>query len=172
MRKSAFTLVEVLISVLLASLIFYYSYGVIDTTKNNHKIYTQKTQKLLNSSLGLSLLYRDLQNSLSGVSVVHGRDYDRVSFYSKNSIYGMKNPYVQYFVSNKDKTLLRVENKESFDVFSIGSSVDQKLPVMFLEKIVQSCDSFRVLVEDEQISVMLRTNEADILFKVFRGKSR
>ena len=169
MMKKAFTLVEILISVLLASLIFYYSYNVIDSTKNNHKVYKNKSEKVLNSSVGFSLLYKDLQNSMGEISVNNGRNYDSISFYSKNSLYGMKYPYIQYFVSKKDKAFVRVENKNGFDVFSIGSSVEQTLPVMYSEVIFENCLSFRVNAQEKIIDVMLRNEEADMLFKVYTG---
>ena len=63
----------------------------------------------------------------------------------------------------------QVENKNGFDVFSIGSSVEQTLPVMYSEVIFENCLSFRVNAQEKIIDVMLRNEEADMLFKVYTG---
>lgn len=162
-----------LISVLLGSLIFYYSYHTIHTTSKNHEGYKSAVERMNSSSEAFRLLYEDLQSSSSGVSVVSFKEYDRITLLSKNSMYGFQNAFVTYFVSKKDNALVRVESKEAFDIFSIGNNKRQDLPFMFGEVLFTECESFRVYVDKDKkrVNLFLKKKNADaVLFSVLRGK--
>lgn len=171
--RRGFTLIEVLISVLLGSLIFYYSYSTINTTSKNHEVYSKKSADIFDSGQVLLQLYYDLQHSIGNIAIVNGKNYDSVRFYTKYSLYNLRNPYVTYFISKKDLALVRVESKASFDVLNIGNDTQQTLPYMFGDVLSNDTHSFRLYFDENArtINIMFQKKNSDmLLFRVFKEK--
>lgn len=168
--KKSFTLIEMLISMLLGSIILYYTYNTINTTTKNHKTYETAAQDVYISGQVLLTLYRDLLHSIGNIEIIHNKKFDAIRFYTRTSMHSMHNPYITYFVSKKDNALIRVESKEYFDIFNIGSNKTQSLPYMFSDILTTECDSFRVSYISDKVDVMFRKKKSDmILFSVYKA---
>jgi len=116
--KSAFTLIEVLISVVLLGIIFTYLYSTINSVKKQNMHYIDKSELIIKETQLFRLFNLDITEIIGGVNISnHGR-YDVVQFKTKNSIYGIIEPTVLYFVSKKENSLIRVESMEGFDLYN------------------------------------------------------
>lgn len=152
--KSAFTLVEVLISVLLLGIIFTYLYSTINSVKQQNNHYLEKTKTLKKEKQLFTLFSLDFAQALGSISISQTLKYDIVNFKTKNSLYEIIEPHVTYFVSKKENTLIRIE--------SIGDlNFDNKDQIvktfMYGDILEHNCTSFKALYENGFINLMMRS---------------
>ena len=111
-RRGAFTLMEVLISVVLISLILLGLYGSLDLQRDSNRRLHRKLQETLAHQKVLMAFYRDLLFS-DGNLTIHKGDFDRLCIErTGHSLYGLPDARVCWVVSREDKELLRVEGGE------------------------------------------------------------
>ena len=163
-KKEAFTLVEVLTSIVLLGLIFTYLSSTINSVKQQNNNYIEKSD-LLQKEKKLFLLFNlDLAQSITPiVSNVKGR-YDIVNFKSKNSIYDIIDPHITYFVSKKDNALIRVESLEGFDI----KNKDQLTKTfLYADILTPNCKSFKADYTNGVVTVMFRAQDIKpMVFKI------
>ena len=115
MIKRAFTLIELIISIFLLTLVVFALYKNLDIVKKSTiQLHThlQNSQKDIKA---YKLLYLDLlQMTNRPVITSKNRNYDRVCFFSKNSLYNLPKAYICWVVHKKNNTLLRVESSKKF----------------------------------------------------------
>lgn len=156
LKKSAFTLVEVLISILLLGIIFVYLYSTIDSLKLQNNHYIQKSDSIQDEMKIFRILNLDIAQAKS-VSVTRSGRFDILNLKTKNSLYGIIDPSVMYFVSKKDNALLRVESLDGFDM----NNKDQ-ITNMFLysDILFNDCESFKASNKDAGfVSVLVRNKD-------------
>ena len=108
-RRSAFTLIEVLVSILLISLVFLGLYGSLDIQRRSNQHLHEYLQKALKRDQAVTVLYRDLLSSDGNLSITQG-EFDRLCIANTaHSLYGLPNPKVCWLVLKDGNQLLRVE---------------------------------------------------------------
>lgn len=155
-KKNAFTLVEVLISILLLGIIFTYLYSTIDSLKLQNMHYIEKSDSIEKERKLFSMINFDVAEA-SSVSVGRSGRYDMLSLKTKNSLYGIIEPSVMYFVSKKENALIRVESLDGFDMNN-----KEQITEMFLygDIVLSECESFRASVKDTGfVSLLIRGSE-------------
>lgn len=155
-KKTAFTLVEVLISILLLGIIFTYLYSTIDSLKLQNNHYIQKSESIQKEAKLFGMLNLDIAQARS-VSISRSGRYDILNIKTKNSLYGMIDPNVIYFVSKKDSALIRVESLDGFDMNN-----KEQITSMFLygDILFSECDSFKASDKDAGfVSVFIRNED-------------
>ncbi|MCF6201079.1 MAG: prepilin-type N-terminal cleavage/methylation domain-containing protein [Hydrogenimonas sp.] len=168
--RRGFTLVEMLVSILLTAILFAYLYGTLDNLKNSHDRYSDSTAKIESAQMIFSLLYRDLTQLKKRASIVHEAGFDRISFTTKNSLYGIARPWVFYYISAKENALIRVEATKPVDFFGGYYVNDANGTYFFADKLATGCESFRVAERGERIDLMVRCKKmAPIAATLYKG---
>lgn len=122
--KRAFTLVELLISIVILSLMItalYKSYASLNISNNTYK---NKTNLLKNLELKKKIIYLDLLLAVPG-SLTHldeDAKEDVISFQTTNSVHKRFNPYITYVV--KDAVLYRLESLQKVTIYPFDSTFD------------------------------------------------
>lgn len=110
MRRPAFTLMELLISVVLISMLALFLYGALGGTRASNKTMQKHAGAEALRLKIYELLYRDCVESYE-VSTLATSDkhYQVLQLQTKNSLYDIAAPYVTYFVHAETRQLIRLE---------------------------------------------------------------
>jgi len=109
MRK-AFTLVELMISVVLLSIIVTFLYQSVAQLQISNLQFMRKTDALSKREQVLKLLYNDFINVKKVQWQEKGRNEDIVLINTNNSFHNMSEPFVLYKVYKDDSILKRIES--------------------------------------------------------------
>ncbi len=137
MRK-AFTLIELLISIVILSIIMLFLYKSYSQLNMSNKIYTKKVQEIKKSERIKEILYLDFAVSKYGsVTILNQeKNEDVVFLQTTHSIHKRFNPYVAYIV--KEKKLYRLESLKPFKEYPLVSDSE------FVSDFLGEVKSFRV----------------------------
>lgn len=110
--KKAFTLIEVIVSVMLFSLIILVMFGSIDNLRQQHNFYEIKETKLTEKNRLVSLLRSDFDRATSiTLNTDTDNRYTIASISGSNhSLYGIFEPYVTWLVLKEERRLIRIES--------------------------------------------------------------
>jgi prepilin-type N-terminal cleavage/methylation domain-containing protein len=110
MKRPAFTLMELLISVVLISLLALFLYGALGGTRASNTT-LQKHARAETLRLKIyELLYRDCVESYDAATLAtSNKHYQVLQLQTKNSLYNIAAPYVTYFVHSETLQLIRLE---------------------------------------------------------------
>ncbi|MDD5716924.1 MAG: prepilin-type N-terminal cleavage/methylation domain-containing protein [Sulfuricurvum sp.] len=165
MKRSAMTLVELLVSLILFGLIATFLYGAIDQIRGIHTYYGEKSAQLSSHERIRALLYRDLAQG--GTITIGGNDleYNVVSLQNtRNSLYGNANAHIVWLVLKNKNTLIRIESADSVQL-----PIDPvKLYGAHFDHVAQGCKSFRVYGSDKGYFARVLCGEDEIMVEVPR----
>ena len=117
--KKAFTLIELMISIILLSLIVSFLYQSVAQLQSSNQQFLDRTNKIQKREEVLKLLYNDFINARSVQWYDKEQDVDIIVVQSSNSLHGMSEPYLTYRVYKDNNTLRRIEGPaEKFDLFN------------------------------------------------------
>lgn len=142
MRRNAFTLIELVVSIALFGLITVFLFGSIDELRKQQLFFQKKEVVIEKKNQIVSLLRTDFDRSQS-VTVVASmsKDYDSVSIAGSNrSLYGMDRPYVTWLVLKADNMLVRLESSSPI----ILPIQPEALYSIHSDLIAKQCELFRV----------------------------
>ena len=109
-KKSAFTLIEVLISITLLSLALMALYKSADILRNSNMHLFRYLEKSTHALKGSKTLYMDLMHSDHNITINTEDKFHRLTINSTtHSIYGLSLSKVVWLVYKEENTLLRVE---------------------------------------------------------------
>jgi len=151
-NSRAFTLVEMLVSVILVFFIFSYLYYSIDNLKKTNAPYLKSAKKVERERKVFELIFKDLVHSVKGFKILHNKRYDIVVLQTENSLYDIAYPIVTYAVSKQDNTLIRIESLKEID---LKKDYDPSV-AMYADIIAKKCESFKVSQDGEAFYVMVR----------------
>lgn len=109
-KRTAFTLVEVLISITLLSLVLMALYKSADILRDSNLHLFKHLEKSTNTLKGSKTLYMDLMQGDNNISINSEEKFHRLTINSTtNSLYGQGLAKVVWLVYKEENTLLRVE---------------------------------------------------------------
>lgn len=117
MKKSAFTLIELIVSIILIGLIVVFLYSALaGSRKTKHSLERYSTAEQNRSKL-YELLYRDLIESTE-LTPMTTRDerFTIMKLRTANSLYDIAMPYVTYYVHSQQKALIRLESARKIEL--------------------------------------------------------
>jgi len=149
MRRGAFTLIEVLISIALLSLVLLALYRSVDMLRSSNRQLFGYLEKANREKLGTEILFLDIAGS-DGNLTIAGDEFSRLCLEnSVNSLYGLSAAKVCWVVSKKKHTLLRSEGNG----YALPTNSDDRVAV---DAVIEGVDLFRVYRKKSEVLVMLR----------------
>jgi len=114
--KKAFTLIEVMISVVIFSILILFMSKVVDSL--NSSIQSLKTKQLSNIKQKqlTKALYADILEAKTIKIYNKNKNYSVLYIQTANSLYNIAMPYVVWYVSKKDKALMRLESATNIEL--------------------------------------------------------
>ena len=113
--KPAFTLIEVIVSVVLLSLMITYLYNALGVLQNSNSSLLSKEKQLDTRDFLFGLLYKDLFEATSTtITSTQSKDFDILKIKTVNSLHDISTPNVIYVVVKEDKKLIRIESPYLF----------------------------------------------------------
>ena len=161
--KKAFTLVEVIISVILLGLIVTFIYKALENMQTSNQIFKNRSKELEKEEKIIKLLYEDILEA-DYIKITGGKKYKAVELKTNSSLYNISKPKVLWFVSNYKSTLTRAEST--------------KLPLNYenrflshITKIKENCETFVVKRSNKKDKILIYIkfkNEKPIVFEFFK----
>ncbi|WP_456323376.1 PulJ/GspJ family protein [Hydrogenimonas sp.] len=168
--KRGFTLVEMLISILLTAIVFTYLFATLDGLRASHSRYVKSVKKVTASQTIFSLLTKDITQMRSRMAITHEAGYDRFSFTTENSIYGIARPWVLYYVSRMENALIRIEATKPIDFSGSDYIGDENGTYFFADKLATECTSFRIGDNGSHADFLLKCkNIAPLVMALYKG---
>ena len=159
-KRSAFTLLEVLISIALLGLILPALYQSVDMLKDSNKHlfnYVGKSKKITKAT---QALYLDILSS-DGNFTIKKDDFSRLCIeQTKNSLYALPSAKVCWVVTKKEHALLRVEGNG----YTLPLEPDDKVEVDLVMKNLELFDVYNS--KDKVLVLMQQVKKEPISFMV------
>ena len=155
MRRNAFTLIELIISIALFGLISIFLFGAIEGLRKQQDFFQKKEELIKQENQILSLLRTDLDRPKSlTVSATGSKDFDTVSINGSNrSLYGIDRPFVMWIILKVDNTLVRLES-----AYPITLPIrPEALYLIHSDYIAKRCEIFRVYDSPKNRLVYLKS---------------
>jgi prepilin-type N-terminal cleavage/methylation domain-containing protein len=136
--KKSFTLIELMLAIIILSILILAMNHIIVNLKSTKDFLKNYLNKENQNTLFIKTFYYDILNA-SSIKIIHSfnSNYDRVYLHTNNSLYHLITPYVVWYVSKNQNTLMRIESP-----FNI------KLPdenAFFLDKFKKNVQLFKIL---------------------------
>ena len=121
MKKSAFTLIELIISIVILSILMLFLYKSYDALNKSNSLLAKETKKLQMQEEVKKSIYLDFTNALAKSVKILKQDTkeDVVFMQTRHSLHKRINPYVAYII--KDKILYRLESLKPFIEYPLGA---------------------------------------------------
>lgn len=157
MKRSAFTLVEMMVSIAILSLMMLFLYKSYAQINQDNEIFKTKSLQTQEEFLRNKTLFLDLTLATAKSITILNQDKqsDIVFMQTSNSLYGRINPFVAYI--KKDKKLFRLESLKPFKEYPLNSEND------FIGEMFATVESFRLYSEDRDANT---TNASSYLLHV------
>jgi len=158
--KKAFTLIEIMLAIIILSILLLAINNIIANLKSTKDFLQNISNKEKKNELFIKTLYYDILNS-NTMTVKHSfdSDYDRIYLNTKNSLYNLINPYVIWYVSKKNNSLIRVESP-----FKITLPSDR---VFFADKFAENVKIFKIFSKNKKELIFIQAaNKKPLYFEM------
>ena len=161
-HRFAFTLIEVLVSIVLISLVLLGLYRSLDIQRDSNRRIREHLQTTLEADRSAKTLYLDLLES-DGNLTIHQDDFDRLCIgKTSHSLYQLYRPKVCWLVTKSDRTLLRIEGLD----FSLPLKENSTVAV---DRVMRKTVLFDLYRQKEEILVLLQNENRKPLAFMVRG---
>jgi prepilin-type N-terminal cleavage/methylation domain-containing protein len=134
--KKAFTLIELMISIILLSIIVTFLYQAVAQLQHSNQRLLVRADEVDRREDLLKLLYNDFINARSLTWREKLTQTDKIVLKTSHSLYDMSEPYVHYRVYPDEKSLRRIE--------SPAEALDSEKSVFRFDTVIQGVESFKV----------------------------
>ncbi len=160
MKRSAFTLMELMVSVVLIVMITLFLYNAIASMKLSNRTLAHHDQSEANRTKVFELLYRDFVESVElNVSQTQQDKYNIVSMQTHNSLHEIIMPYVVYYVHSEDERLIRLESAKKL---SLPLEYEDRNSV-FADVLFTNVKQLNVVLKKNSVSDTNETNASENL---------
>lgn len=167
MKKQAFTLIELLISIILFGLITIFLFGSIDGLRKQKDFLQRKEAGLSHNNKMLSLLRTDFDRAkLVIITRNSSKDFDTAMINGSNrSLYKINQPYVAWVILKADNTLIRLESTSPILI----PLSPEKLYLTHSDIIGKHCEIFRIYDSPNQRLVYLKfENQSPLIVETMK----
>jgi len=148
-RRSAFTLIEVLISIALLGLIVPALYKTVSLLQESNTQLYEHLQKSKDEARALRTFYLDIASSDGNISL-HQDEFDRICLErTKNALYGLSQAKVCWVVLKRGNKLVRIEGDRYHVPLKLDETVEADL-------VADEVEHFDVIWQKDKIIVVLK----------------
>lgn len=150
--RRAFTLVEVMISIVIIGLITSYLYGTLGQVKKSNSLLYERDVKTRDRAFFLSLFNRDTLESTSSkiTSSIKGES-SVLHLQTKNSLYNSHYVYVKWFLHEDLKTVIRAESVKDFQL----PVKEERLHWVRFDTALENIEVFRIFESSKRDGLLL-----------------
>ena len=164
-KRSASTLIEVLISIALLGIMLPALYQSVDLLRDSNSHLFEYLEKAKKSTQATDTLYLDIVSSDGNISIQKD-EYARVCIeQTKNSLYSLSVAKVCWLVLKKDKTLARVEGNS----YNLPLGLEERVEV---NPVMKNVEIFDVYHKKDKILVLLQQYAKEPISFMIQGVSR
>ncbi|MEA3290246.1 MAG: prepilin-type N-terminal cleavage/methylation domain-containing protein [Campylobacterota bacterium] len=162
MKRKAFTLVEILVSITLFSIIVLFLYQTLDITKQSNDFYTKHLDEKQLQNHIKKILFMDIMHSKEN-SVKISKDKDNNTILTMETTNTYHNPFFNHITYLLiDGELIRMETKVKFDRKKLNDSFFSNSYIDILQTKV---DKFKAVIQkDKKVSVYILKGDKKYLF--------
>ena len=133
MKRAAFTLIELIISIIILSILMLFLYKSYASLNRSNALFSKEVAKIEKIEKIKKALYLDITLAMPKSIEILNQDkrIDVVYFESRNSLHKRVNPYIAYVVV--DKKLYRLESLKPFVEYPFG--VESEFEADYLGKV-------------------------------------
>jgi len=165
LKRPAFTLVEVLISIALLGIILPALYQSVDLLRDSNSHLFKYLEKAKKATQATDTLYLDIVSSDGNISIKKD-EYSRVCIeQTKNSLYALSVAKVCWIVLKKNKTLVRVEGNN----YRLPLGLEERVEV---DPVMKNLEIFDVYHEKDKILVLLQQYAKEPISFMVQGISK
>lgn len=148
MRRNAFTLVELIISIFLLGIIVTLLYNAVDNLQKSNILLNKKVTEFSSNERLLTLLYDDIftAHDLN----ITGQTMSTISMQTTNSLFEIESPYVTWVVSKKEDTLLRFESILPFTQMTADNN-----HLYHISKVGENCEHFHFYQSKDKNTLLM-----------------
>jgi len=162
LKRPAFTLIEVLISIALLGIILPALYQSVELLRDSNSHLFSYLEKAKKVTRAIDTLYLDLASSDGNISIRKG-EYSRVCIeQTKNSLYALSVAKVCWVVLKKDNTLIRVEGNN----YNLPLGAEDKVEV---NPIMKNVEVFNTYYQKDRILVLLQQTAQEPISFMIQG---
>jgi prepilin-type N-terminal cleavage/methylation domain-containing protein len=141
LNRRAFTLMEMLVSIVILVLITLFMYGAIASSKLTGRTLSRHTDMEHNRTKLYELFYRDIIEALTVNPLpTQNRRFTMLELQTRNSLYDIAAPHVLWYVNAQSRALVRLESARKIS-----------LPLSYEQKVFVHGDVFASGVDDFNI---------------------
>ena len=163
MKRSGFTLIELVISIMIIALIVTYLYESLGILKNANEQLAKRDETRKNEDKIKKLFILDLlQSSKITIRKSDDKNFDLLILQTLNSLHNIKKPNVTYLVTKRDKKLIRIEGLD----YSIPLDRDAVYRVKF-DEVMHGLTLFKLYQNKKKNRILINIKEAEKPLNVF-----
>jgi len=156
-KKSAFTLIEVLISITLLSLVLMALYKSADILRDSNMHLFRYLEKSTHTLKGSKALYMDLMHSDHNITINTDEKFHRLTINSTtHSLHGLSLAKVVWLVYKEENTLLRIEGGE----YSMPLKSEERVEIDVIAKKIELFRIYKSKKKDKVLA-MIQTKGQD-----------
>lgn len=156
--KQAFTLLEVLISIMLLSLVLMALYKSADILRASNKNLFHHLEHSSDAIKGISTLYKDILQADNNITINDDKKFHKITINNTmNSLYGLYKAKVTWLVYKENNTLLRIEGSE----YNLPLKRED---LVAIDKILTKVKLFKSYKNEKnnKVLVLIKSNEKEI----------
>jgi hypothetical protein len=145
-----------IISIVLFSIAFTYLGETVANTKKQEEVYLKAAKNIEQQNKIFRVLTMDFAQMIGNPKITSDKRFDIVVLNSKNSLYGIIEPTITYYVSKKDETLVRVESISEIP-FDKKSEIQELF--IFSDLMVKNMQNFKLGRQDGIVNLLFRAKD-------------
>ena len=162
-KRSAFTLIELVISIAIIALIVTYLYQSLNVLKQSNTQLLDKDSVRAEETAFKKLFLLDImQSSGLKISQTDNKNFDLLTLTSTNSLHNLKKPKITYLVTKRDSRLIRIEGLD----YTLPLNRDTVYRVKF-DELKKDLTHFKLYEDNNKTKVLVNIKEEGKPLDVF-----